>query len=177
MGRRSVIGIESTAQQFGGPWTLLKTDIVASYLQFFVKALKNQPFDLVYIDAFAGSGAFTFIGEESAQEVLFASALAKSHSGSARRALELVPSFDEVIFIEEKATNVRSLRQLIEASGHKNASVRHGDANKELLDLCDPRLWLNRRSMSALSVDDQATSPRTEMLVAAKFYSGGLSPC
>ncbi|WP_157998421.1 hypothetical protein [Desulfosporosinus sp. OT] len=43
-------------QAFGGPWTLLKLDILEKYLSFFVQAMKNQNFKLCYIDAFAGSG-------------------------------------------------------------------------------------------------------------------------
>lgn len=35
------VGFTSTARRFGGPWTLLKTSIVESYLRFFVKALKK----------------------------------------------------------------------------------------------------------------------------------------
>jgi three-Cys-motif partner protein len=139
-------GIKSTAQRFGGPWTLLKTDIIASYLQFFVNALKNQPFKLVYIDAFAGSGAFKFVSDEDDQGSLFGPA-AKAHRGSAQRALELAPPFDELIFIERGVRNVRSLQQLIVASGHEDVSVQRGYANKVLLAMCNPTLWLNRRGV------------------------------
>lgn len=43
-------------QSFGGPWTLLKLDVLEKYLHFFVHSMKNQKFKLCYIDAFAGSG-------------------------------------------------------------------------------------------------------------------------
>jgi len=43
-------------QSFGGPWPLLKLDVLEKYLNFFMKAMKNQNFKLCYIDAFAGSG-------------------------------------------------------------------------------------------------------------------------
>jgi three-Cys-motif partner protein len=145
--RRSERGIESTAQQFGGPWTLLKTDIVASYLQFFVTALKHQSFELIYIDAFAGSGRFEFVSNDDRQAALFAPEAPTSHAGSAQRALELDPPFDEIIFIEKSAKNVRSLVTLIKGSGHTNATVQKGDANKELLTICDPTLWRNRRGV------------------------------
>ena len=41
---------------FGGPWTQEKLEILRRYLDAYTTALKNQPFDLWYIDAFAGSG-------------------------------------------------------------------------------------------------------------------------
>ena len=36
---------------FGGPWTEEKLDRVTQYLQSYTKALKKQPFQLMYIDA------------------------------------------------------------------------------------------------------------------------------
>ena len=41
---------------FGGPWTQQKLNILEHYLDAYTTALKNQPFRLVYIDAFAGTG-------------------------------------------------------------------------------------------------------------------------
>lgn len=43
-------------QEFGGPWTILKIEILKKYLSAFTSALKYQPspenpFDLIYIDA------------------------------------------------------------------------------------------------------------------------------
>lgn len=46
----------STKQKFGGPWTVEKLSILSAYLDFYVTALKNQPFKKIYIDAFAGTG-------------------------------------------------------------------------------------------------------------------------
>lgn len=42
-----------TRQRFGGDWTIEKLDILSSYLDFYITALKNQPFNKIYIDAFA----------------------------------------------------------------------------------------------------------------------------
>ena len=44
------------ATQFGGDWTVHKLNILECYLDAYTTALKKQPFDLVYIDTFAGSG-------------------------------------------------------------------------------------------------------------------------
>ena len=45
----------STKQSFGGPWTIEKLNILSNYLDFYTTALKNLPFQLMYIDAFAGT--------------------------------------------------------------------------------------------------------------------------
>jgi three-Cys-motif partner protein len=50
--------------EFGGPWTEIKLDAISDYLGFYTAALKAQPnpsrpFELWYVDAFAGSGERT----------------------------------------------------------------------------------------------------------------------
>ena len=51
------------AQQFGGAWSVLKVEAVEKYLQAYAQVMSQQPFELSYIDTFAGSGSFTF-GDE-----------------------------------------------------------------------------------------------------------------
>ena len=79
---------------FGGPWTEEKLDRVARYLQAYTTALKNQPFQLMYIDAFAGTGYRASRQKGQSARGFFSlpqvTALAK---GSARRALEVDPPF------------------------------------------------------------------------------------
>ena len=41
---------------FGGEWTKTKLDIIEKYLNAYTTALKDKPFKLMYIDAFAGTG-------------------------------------------------------------------------------------------------------------------------
>src|SRR5262249_18229058 len=48
-----------TDQLFGGPWTERKLSVVRRYLERYAQALKNQAFERIYIDAFAGSGGRT----------------------------------------------------------------------------------------------------------------------
>ena len=43
-------------RSFGGQWTREKLEILRRYLDAYTTALKNQPFNLVYVDAFAGPG-------------------------------------------------------------------------------------------------------------------------
>lgn len=82
----------ATKQNFGGPWTVEKLDILSRYLEFYTTALKEQPFQLVYIDAFAGTGRIK-IGDEDDYEII---------DGSARLALQANGNFAEYIFIEKK---------------------------------------------------------------------------
>jgi three-Cys-motif partner protein len=39
---------------FGGAWTERKLSVVRRYLEIYAQALKNQPFQRIYVDAFAG---------------------------------------------------------------------------------------------------------------------------
>lgn len=49
-------------QKFGGAWTLIKLKVLSKYLYFYTTALKNQFFNLCYIDAFAGCGEVNIQG-------------------------------------------------------------------------------------------------------------------
>ena len=48
--------MRSANRGFGGPWTEEKLAILKKYLDTYTTVLKNQPFRLIYIDAFAGTG-------------------------------------------------------------------------------------------------------------------------
>jgi three-Cys-motif partner protein len=138
-----------TAQQFGGPWSLIKADMVEKYMSFFNTALKNQSFKRIYIDAFAGSGAFRYVAPGSMQNSLFGPIDDNEHihAGSAVRALRAQPPFDQIIFIEKDAANVAALQDLITRSGHKSARVIHGDSNSVLRELCRTEQWSNQRGV------------------------------
>lgn len=76
---------------FGGNWTLIKLDALERYLVAFNTALQDKPkptsrFRRIYIDAFAGTGecAVTVSGVELRQ------------AGSAKRALDVIPAFDQL---------------------------------------------------------------------------------
>ena len=43
-------------QRFGGSHTERKLEALAAYLQAYTTALKNQPFQIAFFDAFAGTG-------------------------------------------------------------------------------------------------------------------------
>jgi three-Cys-motif partner protein len=46
------------AQRFGGAHTEKKLSLVAHYLERYATALKNQRFERIYVDAFAGTGSW-----------------------------------------------------------------------------------------------------------------------
>ena len=48
--------VAEPAGSYGGDWTRRKLGILKRYLDAYTTALKNAPFKLMYIDAFAGTG-------------------------------------------------------------------------------------------------------------------------
>ena len=77
----------SELQQFGGDWTIEKLDILTSYLDAYLTALKNMRFGKIYVDAFAGTGTITT--RDGSRQV----------SGSARLSLLAQNHFDQYYFI------------------------------------------------------------------------------
>jgi three-Cys-motif partner protein len=132
---------EQRAQKFGGPWSLLKVKAVEKYLHAYATAMSKQSFELVYIDAFAGSGFFTFgdgiplIGEDEAARVF---------AGSVKRALA-VGAFNQLFFLESDPRNVASLRAI--AGRDSRVEIIPGDANVKLVELCRRLDWKIRRGV------------------------------
>jgi three-Cys-motif partner protein len=85
-----------TDHYFGGAWTEIKLEILKDYLNFYTKALKDKNFELLYIDAFAGTGSRTEILPSAP---IFGQKEQKiSLAGSARIALNLDKKFDRYLF-------------------------------------------------------------------------------
>ena len=118
---------------FGGPWTEIKLDAVEYYLKCYTKALKRVPFDLWYIDAFAGSG-----DRESERQVggIFegvpVEVVRETLAGSARRALDVTPPFDHFVFIEKDETRYSALQEIESERPSVNMRIINGEANEEL---------------------------------------------
>ena len=84
---------------FGGPWTTEKLGILERYLDSYTPALKSQPFELVYVDAFAGSGEIS-ISEHGVSDVDSVSFV----TGSTVRALNVRDRpLDQFVFVEKQA--------------------------------------------------------------------------
>ena len=118
---------ESSSSEFGGQWTIDKLDILEKYLNAYTTALKKKPteknpFKLVYIDAFAGTGAISLRQEdEDAREFI---------EGSARRAIRITDKpFDRLIFVEKDARRYARLQSLREEYPERNICTKNADAN------------------------------------------------
>lgn len=130
-----------TEHCFGGPWTELKLKVLQKYLHFYTQALKHQPFKLLYIDAFAGTGERTVNNDQSS---LFVSE--RRLRGSAQIALELKRPFDRYIFIEQHQRRFEVLDTLRQRYSDRQIECLRGDANRELLKLCQAS-WHRQRAV------------------------------
>ena len=114
--------------RFGGPWTKEKLDILEAYLDAYTTALKNQPFKLIYIDAFAGAGQIER-HDDDGDTIGFL-------RGSTERAIRIQDKpFDELIFIEKDIARCAELEKLRHRYRERNISIERGDANRILSDL------------------------------------------
>ncbi len=124
-----------TANDFGGDWTLQKLEILRRYLDVYTTALKNQPFDLVYVDAFAGTGYWKPRSGFAASEYEDYQGLLE---GSAALALEVRDKpFDSFVFVEADAERSESLRALRRKHAGRDIQVITEDANTALPAFCE----------------------------------------
>lgn len=146
--------------QFGGQWTERKLLVLEKYLQAYTTALKNFPFQKLYIDAFAGTGYRDIRREEQpgegVQHTLFPDLVESEPQdfldGSARIALQVKPHFDRYIFIErrpEHCAHLESLKSEFPALSDRIA-IDQGDANIKLQQLCGMFL---RKTRAVLFLD------------------------
>ena len=142
-----------TKQKFGGNWTIEKLEILSSYFDYYLTALKNQPFKRIYIDAFAGTGTIKVESDEEAIE------------GSAKLALLAEAKFDKYIFIEQNRKFVLVLKEMI-ANQFSELSDRieiyNEDCNLKLQELCKYIDWSKNRAV--LFLDPYATEVKWETL-------------
>jgi len=141
-------------QKFGGDWTTEKLLRVQKYLTAYTTALKNTPFDLIYIDAFAGTGYRDIKSDESQQTLMFPDLAGEDaeafHAGSARIALETEPRFATYYFIEQNTRKCQELEKLKQDFPTKAKDIRiiNDDANAALLRICD--LMSRHRNLRAV---------------------------
>lgn len=141
---------------FGGKWTGLKLDVMSEYFGAYAVALKNQPFQCWYIDAFAGTGErIERRGQDGGASVsLFgdeADAVATAKEGSVRIALEIDPPFGRYVLIDKSQEHVDRLNALQAQYPNRSIEVIPGDANEELVHICSQTNW--RRTRAAVFVD------------------------
>ena len=119
---------------YGGRWTEEKLEIIYRYLDAYTTALKDRPFRLVYVDAFAGDGTWRpssgYAPEDYGEfrEIL---------KGSAARALDVQDRpFDRLIFIEKSQERSANLLGLAAQHPHRKIDVITEDANAKLPEFC-----------------------------------------
>ena len=128
---------EKQSPEFGGKWTLEKLAILEKYLDAYTTALKGQPFKLMYIDAFAGTGAIGLHkNEDDVDRRNFI-------SGSAERAIRIADkAFDRLIFVEQDTKRCDDLEKLRNQHNDRNIEVKNSEANQFLRNLReDWRKW------------------------------------
>lgn len=147
-------------QLFGGSWTEKKLAILHKYLQAYSQALKNKPFERIYIDAFAGTGyreqkklpslpnCFHDFGEgldESEPQTFMA--------GSPRIALSVTPPFHKFIFVERDPKRAHELEKLKADFPELSSGVdvRCQDANIALQEICSK--WNKRTQRGVVFLD------------------------
>ncbi len=138
---------------FGGSWTTEKLDILHNYLQAYVTALQNQPFNLIYIDAFAGTRYRELQEGEHDLKSLFPDHLSEETSrfqeGSTRLALQIERPFDKYYFIDKDYKKCSDLEGLKGEFPHlsKKMEILHGDSNMCLHKLCYNIDWRSNRAV------------------------------
>lgn len=146
----------SNSKSFGGSWSDEKLKALRAYLQAYTTALKNTPFKLAYIDAFAGAGIREVYSEKESEwfEDTLPEEDASYRHGSPLIALATDPPFHAYFFIERDEASLTSLKHQIESSpenAEKKITYLAGDANSELQKLIDFD-WIrsNRRAVAFL---------------------------
>lgn len=123
-----------TGMSFGGSWTEQKLKILSEYLNTYTTVLKNQPFKLIYFDAFAGGGVWSPKAGYAEDDYREAREL---HKGSPLRALEVDNRpFDKLVFVEKDSSRAKSLEEIKEAHPERDIKIINEDANTVLPQFC-----------------------------------------
>ncbi len=138
---------------FGGSWTLEKLNILERYLDAYTTVLKNRPFRLIYVDAFAGEGAFRLNAELYQDDY---DDFREMYDGSARIALSIKDKpFDNLIFSETDQQRYQVLASLRREFPDRDITVHNEDANVMLPRFCENLQPLDR---AVVFLDPFATS-------------------
>ena len=126
---------EPQTGSYGGQWTFEKLNILERYLSAYTTVLKNKPFKLIYIDAFAGTGYISPVNDDKEVKNFIA--------GSAIRAINIENKpFDRLIFIEKDFSRYNDLDNLRQNHPDREIIVKNLDANTFLQNFqMDWRSW------------------------------------
>lgn len=118
--------------EFGGLWTRKKLELLEKYMKFYTTALKNTPFTLHYVDAFAGTGKQNSRTKTEQKELLTDDSL----PGSVSIALSVEPTFDTFHFNDLDPAHAESIRKIAGRHQDKTILVSESDANAFISDFC-----------------------------------------
>lgn len=160
-----VLLIEERVQghRFGGPWTVEKLEALRKYLERYAQALKNQSFNRIYIDAFAGTGERTAKRQQDTT-LMEIPELDEMTKGSARIALEVEPPFPRYIFVEKQPSRSSVLKDLKAEFPERGIEVLNEDANTAVQRICAETDWWKNRAV--LFLDPYGMQVSWETLVA-----------
>ncbi len=157
-------------QKFGGAWTVIKIEILKKYLDAYTTALKKQPFNLIYIDAFAGCGKYCIKNDQKDMPLLEIKKETdtKVREGSARAALNITTPFHRYHFIDLAENNFGQLNNLkTEYSAlSSRINIHRADANEAVLKICKETNWYDCRGVLFLDPFDLEVEWKTIEAVA-----------
>ena len=122
-----------------GPWAKGKLDSLGRYLDFYTKVLKNQPWDTIYLDAYAGGGRAVireerpqFTGSDLFGEMPPIDADSRELiDGSPRVALGVANPFDWYVFVDPNPRRAAELESIkAELAESRSVSVLKTTANE-----------------------------------------------
>ncbi len=135
---------------FGGLWTREKLSILEDYLKFYSTALKNKPFTLHYVDAFAGTGSQT-------QRLLDGQCLLipeEDFKGSARIALSTEQPFHHYHFNDLSEEHCKALEGIRVEYPDRRVSISNMDANQFVVNFCQA---MSRTDRAVIFLDPYST--------------------
>ena len=122
------MGAASRPPQFGNIWTERKLDLIERYLDAYTTVMTRQPFKLLYVDAFAGTGQVEIATDDDEGRAIL--------QGSARRALTIDNRpFDRLLLIEKAVARYHELEALRAQHPGRDIRVRNEDANSVMQSL------------------------------------------
>lgn len=150
---------KSHSENTVGPWAKQKLDALEAYLQAYMLVMQNQPFDLTFIDAFAGAGLSRVrnVNDEEAESELFevideddVERQDEYIKGSPLRALGLNRPFNRYYFFDEDPRRVALLEDMKGDFPDRKMIVRVGDANTSVVQVAKHFDRWNRKGVAFL---------------------------
>ena len=149
--------------EFGGVSTDLKLSVVGEYLSAFTTALRPTFSELWYIDAFAGTGERTVVIPGRAADMLGPQVEERieRRRGSAKIAIDVIPAFDRLVFMEKRPRHCAALHELRASHPKRFIDVVEGDANEAIVSFIKRHNWAGTRAVMFLDPYGMAVEWRT----------------